>query len=155
MKVLFLDMDGVILSGNELRRTRKNTYVPPEAVALLNQVVERTDCQIVVSSVWRYLKPDVRKLLRKAGFAGKFHKDWKTPRGWFNGTLWVTGTRGEEIADWLSRNPVESYAIVDDDSDMLPEQMPRFVKTQFADGIQPEHVERLVAILNGEERLAA
>ena len=67
MKVLFLDMDGVILSGRELRRTKNNSYVPPSAVALLNQVVERTGCQVVMSSAWRYLKPDARGLLREAG----------------------------------------------------------------------------------------
>lgn len=148
-KILFLDMDGVILSGRELRRTKNNSYVPPGAVALLNQVVERTGCQVVMSSTWRYLKPDVRGLLRDAGFTGEFHEDWKTPDNGAVGVIWAADRRGGEIADWLSRNPVDAYAIIDDDSDMLPEQRPFFVKTKYETGIWPEHVERLVAILGG------
>ncbi|SEO94103.1 hypothetical protein SAMN04487843_105113 [Methylobacterium sp. ap11] len=46
---------------------------------------------------------------------------------------------------------VPTYAIVDDDSDMLPEQMPRYVKTGYELGLEGTHVERLAALLTGRE----
>ena len=39
-------------------------------------------------------------------------------------------------------------AIVDDDSDMLPEQRPMFVQTDYVEGLLPEHVDRLALILD-------
>jgi hypothetical protein len=58
--------------------------------------------------------------------------------------------RGSEIAEWLSRHPeVDRYAIVDDDSDMLPEQVPFFVQTSFETGMTDEHAAKLIEVLNG------
>lgn len=48
----------------------------------------------------------------------------------------LNGRRGHEIAHWLAAHPeVTTWAIVDDDSDMLPEQRHRFVQTDFSDGL--------------------
>ncbi len=56
--------------------------------------------------------------------------------------------RGREIAAWLAAHPaVTTYAIVDDDSDMLPEQMPRFVQTGYELGLEQAHADRLAALL--------
>src|SRR3546814_8945784 len=83
-----------------------------------------------------------------AGFKGIFHEDWRTR---FHGELpdrWRNRRRGGEIAEWLSRHPeVSVYAIVDDDSDMLPEQRHAFVQTRFEDGIAPDHVAKIVRVL--------
>lgn len=63
--------------------------------------------------------------------------------------------RGKEIKAWLDKwdegtlrnapkhtsilnETVTAYAILDDDSDMLPEQMPNFFKTSWATGITEE-----------------
>lgn len=147
MGVLFLDIDGVVLSGKELRRTRNNRYLPPAQIALLNDVCERTGCHVVVSSTWR-MDERCRELLVSAGFTGRFHDDWRTKRWHSVGSLYVGDRRGGEIAEWLSRHPeVELYAIVDDDSDMTAEQMPRFVQTPFEDGMQREHADRLIGLL--------
>ena len=43
--------------------------------------------------------------------------------------------RGEEIAEWLRNNQVDNYVIFDDDRDMLPGQLPFFVRTNFEDGL--------------------
>ena len=59
----------------------------------------------------------------------------------------LLGCRGDEIAAWLTAHPkVKEWAIVDDDSDMLPEQLPRFVKTDGNEGLSFANFERLCAI---------
>lgn len=146
MKVLFLDIDGVVLSGQELWRTRNNRYLPPEKIALVKEVCDRTGAVIVVSSTWR-MSDDTEAQLRDAGLP--LHDDWRTP---FNremrGSLYIADRRGGEIEQWLEQHPEGgAYAIVDDDDDMLGRQIDSFVQTPFETGIDREHVERLVAIL--------
>lgn len=140
MRVLFLDIDGVLLAGRHWRSgERRPGTVPRDTVEMLNVLCDDTQCRVVVSSTWRR-DFNCRQILREAGFRGDFHAEWRTP---VNGSC-----RGDEIALWLSGNPdVTSYAIIDDDSDMLPEHAPVFVQTAFEDGIQREHVERLASIL--------
>jgi hypothetical protein len=66
--------------------------------------------------------------------------------------------RGEEIEYWLQENWVDRYCIIDDDSDMLPEQMPYFVKTSdnidhedcidIGYGLTKKCAEKVIEILN-------
>lgn len=144
-RVLFLDIDGVLNSRECWGRLRGSRHkIDREKVAILNEVVAKTECRVTVSSTWR-MDVRCRSILRDYGFRGRFSRDWRTD--WQRRYHEPNLVRGDEIADWLSRNPVESYAIIDDDSDMLPEQMPRFVQTTVEMGLQPEHAERLVALL--------
>jgi hypothetical protein len=146
LKVLFLDIDGVVLDGQNLRQARNNRYLPPEKIALVKEVCDRAGACVVVSSTWRYSE-DTKDALMAAGLA--LHPDWRTVRAKVVGSLYLAEGRGSEIKEWLDRHPETSaYAIVDDDSDMLREQLPRFVKTQFEEGITPGHVSALVRMLN-------
>lgn len=152
--VLFLDMDGVVLNGRELWRTKNNRYIPPEKVALIRSVCERTGCVIVVSSTWRY-SDETADLLRFHGLP--LHTDWRTDwRNDYCGSIIMGQRRGIEIMRWLAKHPdTATYAIIDDDADMLPEQLPFFVQTQFETGVEPEHVEKLVDILSAPPRPAS
>lgn len=142
--VLFLDIDGVILSGEELWASRNHRYLPEAKISLLNLVCMATGCNVVISSTWR-LHAETPMLLRAAGLVGKIHKDWRTTSSSIDGDH----RRGRQIEAWLSRHPrVERYAILDDDSDMLESQRPFFVKPRFAVGMQRAHAEHLIAILN-------
>ncbi len=154
-KVLFLDIDGVILSGNALRETGDNRYLPPAAIALVNEVLDRTGAVVVVSSTWR-MHADCRELLARAGLT-RLHDDWATPTGrQMVGPLILGRTRGSEIQDWLDRHPeVERYAIVDDDGDMLDHQRRYFVQTGFMGGIDDGTVDMLVEILGEIETSSA
>ncbi len=53
MKALFLDIDGVL----NCHDARPNGYcgIHPGKVRLLDQIVERTGCRIVLASAWRYM----------------------------------------------------------------------------------------------------
>ena len=61
--------------------------------------------------------------------------------------------RGKEIDEWLKRHAnVDRYAIIDDDSDMLPWQGRHFFQTNYAEGLTPEIAERVRLHLLGEDQ---
>ena len=72
-----------------------------------------------------------------------------TPRIWAK----EFGTqRGEEIKTWMDKesekNEIESYVILDDDSDMLPEQMSNFIHIDGQVGLTDKDVFAAIEILN-------
>ncbi|MBB3997261.1 HAD domain-containing protein [Aureimonas pseudogalii] len=153
--VLFLDVDGVLNNEAVFRDRRFGPFpIDHQCVERVHTVVRETGCEIVLSSSWRGMEKLESKLVGDGVFSvyrdipgrqfGEFafvrHQDGQTKR--------LEGRRGPEIAEWLSRHPeVDRYAILDDESDMLPEQMPHFVKTEFQGGIMDEHVPLLAAAL--------
>ena len=138
MKVIFLDIDGVIQSPRycvAINETGWLSAFEPAAMHMVRNLIRDAKAKIVISSSWRIGQKDSRELkqiFRCCGFkeiATAFHEDWRTPE--INGM-----TRGHEISDWLSKHPqVERYLILDDDSDMLPEQQSSFVQTDYQNGI--------------------
>lgn len=134
MKVLFLDIDGVCNSLAYAQRHGMNLWnvVDPAACRLVQQIIADTGCKVVLSSTWR-LYPDSREVVRKE--VCEFID--VTPNMQSTSQHYGITARGVEIKDWLDRHPeVERYAILDDNSDMLPGQ-PLF-KTTFAEGLTPE-----------------
>lgn len=130
MKVVFLDIDGVLNShrsavafgGMPFDAVAHRTRFDEVAVRLIGGIAETAGAQIVLSSSWRN---DCN--WRTIGPALGLTIVDRTPS--------YLGPRGKEIAAWLAAHPeVTNYAIVDDDGDMLPEQMPFFVHTHMQDG---------------------
>lgn len=155
--VLFLDVDGVLNHRAVFFPGNGPDPLCPLAVKRLCELMDATKAQIVLSSTWRLGGRDSRSMqkLEAAGVLDRLHADWRTvdlPNRIQNGILLPDNRRGREIAEWLSRHPeVTSYAIVDDDSDMLPEQGPFFVQTSFtAGGLQDYHVKRLAGLLGAD-----
>jgi hypothetical protein len=132
MKVLFLDWDGV---GNN-RKTRVKPYgdsyvfADPYCTFLINRIVDRTKCEVVLSSAWRHSKT-WRQDMKAQGLIFKFLDR--------TGNKHSDVNRGDEIRDWLDKHPeVEKYAILDDYNDMLEEQQENFFQTQTSIGITDE-----------------
>lgn len=151
--IIFLDVDGVLNHRGVFKTGSFPNPLCHECVARLRKLVAVTDAQIVMSSTWRLGGREdsgVRKL-KRAGALDRLHKDWRTvdlPNRIQNGVLLPDQRRGREIAEWLGRHPeVEHYVILDDDSDMLPEQMPRFVQTSFDTGLLDTHVLKAALII--------
>lgn len=155
MKVLFLDIDGV-LNSRAYDRTRdytKDTNIDPSRLPLVKKIVDRTGAAIVLSSTWR---EDWEKDPSRCKKGGKYidrifnehglHIYDKTP------DLGLTALRKDEVAAWLSETdePIESFAILDDYPFGWGELSDRFVKTDPRNGLglEQEHVERIVALLN-------
>ena len=137
MKILFLDIDGVLNSS----RTAQAFKVFPHdfkdlekfdkvAIALIKLLCEETESKIVLSSSWRH---DFSSLQAANGL--KLPILFSTPRK-CNVLENPHHLRGMEIKEWLSQHPeVTKYAIVDDSSDMLEEQRDFFVHVSTAYGL--------------------
>lgn len=166
IKVIMLDIDGVLNSEKSLHRRVKmhknkeldyaEVYYPVcPMVSYFNKIIEHTQAKIVISSTWRlfhplegidYSKPTrfqlgLRDIFKKQGVLGDIID--VTPQ------TKLSGYRGNDIKEWLNNNKVDRYVIIDDNSDMLEEQMPFFVKTDFQDGLTEEQANKAIEILNG------
>jgi hypothetical protein len=151
MKVVFLDFDGVLNSGPFLREWRDGPDpIDASAVAHLDRICKATSALVVVSSSWRYMYGvyDFRRLLGHHNFNGAVidvTPDLSTRTA--QAKLHSSPERGEEIQAWLDDNPgVESFVILDDDSDMAHLRH-RLVQTDFDVGLTEAHVEQALAIL--------
>lgn len=122
--------------------------VDPILIRRLNKIFEEVpDLKIVISSSWRklYSIEEIKEIFIKQGFNPDFeiidrtvsHVEGKDHR------------RGHEIEEWLLRHKeVETYVILDDDSDMLRNQSRHFVNTSWVCGLTFADVYRCVKILN-------
>ncbi len=151
MKVIFLDIDGVLVNHKSLARAKKenatgktrlwSSMIDPYAMGLLNRIVEETGALVVVSSVWRYGRgrTELQEILNDAGFEGRVLG--VTPR-------MPEHERGDEIAEWLksSLRKVESFVILDDDSDMA-DLKDKLVQTSMETGMLDEHAEKAIRLL--------
>jgi len=177
MKVIFLDIDGVLnvevyltafwdickrinLSRPEAASLRLDAIHDdygnlfcPLACRRLDWIIQATDAKIVISSTWRMNGLDEMKAMWKhreiAGEVIDITPVHMTRRGIDNLSFTERCERGNEIKEWLSLHPeVESYVIFDDDNDMLPEQKDNFIQTDEAYGITLKDAEKAIEILN-------
>jgi len=141
MKIIFLDFDGVVNRFDEPESFRK---LSPSCVENLNRLVELSDANIIITSSWKGHMPlvsDLTKVLVNAGFRFPKKVIGKTPRTFF--------PRGREIEEWLKdcEYKIESFVILDDDSDMEP-FLDKLVETDFNVGLTMCDVEKAIDILN-------
>ena len=144
MKVIFLDIDGVL--NDKYCRAR------------VREIVRQTDARLVLISSWKkYWKreettdPDMLYLMRKLKRFGLSIYDKTEESFWAN--------RGEGIHVWLSANEdVTAWVVLDDETFPDYEKYgidKHLVKTKFFyekdAGLQEEHAEQAIAILNSCE----
>ena len=146
MKVIFLDVDGV-LNSNSTNAISPNGYVgvSDKYVKLLRRIVNETDAKVVLSSDWRLDHgPDYKYLTNKLWYKGGIRLFSETPNiGW----EW----RGNEIKTWLSEHEdVENYVILDDISfpDFMGDLEDHLIETDPTIGLTDEDVELAVGVLN-------
>lgn len=155
MKIVFLDIDGVLVtleSFTKYKTSGNHARAHPDCVSALNLILKATGARIVISSSWRAPR-------RLGWFRLKFH-EWgihaaksrtigmtpDLPR--YNGLIWLGKERGDEIQAWLDEHKgVESFVILDDDSDMK-HLKPRLVQSTFEKGLTPQLAEKAIALLS-------
>lgn len=137
MKVLFLDIDGVVNNYATMQRFNGFIGINPDLAAKVQQIIKVTGCKVVLSSTWRR---DAKSRSHVRKHVCDFIDVTKSIGiGW----------RGEEVKEWLSRHPgVTNYAILDDDHDFYDDQ-PLF-STSFKTGITDEIATKVTEYLNTE-----
>ena len=148
MKVIFLDIDGVM--NCESTKDRFQGFVGLDDVLMerLKRLVDATDAKIVLSSSWRFCKDlatmqDTWKYMQDRLGEHDIHIIDCTP------ACIETSYRGWEIQTWFKNwqgEPVESFIILDDDNDLKPYGR-RHIQTSWRHGFEEKHLEKAIKML--------
>lgn len=112
MKVIFLDVDGVLNSDSYIEKQLNNpnkgieSEIDVATIKLLKKAIDATNARIVLASSWRRVRKceALEKLFMQYGILLKE----KTP--------YIHGERGLEIKQYLKEHEnIDQYLILDDD----------------------------------------
>lgn len=152
MKVIFLDIDGVLnsmqywesIQDKEENLTEMESELDPQCLRNLKQIVDETKAKIVITSTWKRINK-INRFKKYVPQYGLYVYD-QTPCHPDGG-----GHRGDEIRQYLQehKNEIEKFILLDD------EEFPDFneltnylVKTNFfANGLGKKHVEQAIQML--------
>lgn len=167
MKVIFLDIDGVLNSERLMNRRihegfnydcDDETYhnIDEIEVRRLANFCEENNIKIVLSSSWRlenlentieyiskhlyrHIHPIIKYII---GVTSRLYIKKE------NGS-WDHLDRGYEIQKYIDEHPnISNYVIIDDDSDMLESQMENFLQTDFKTGLTENDYPKIKKILH-------
>ncbi len=131
MRVIFLDIDGVMISGisrderlrKQLASVREGTcdwprdHFDPTAIAFVNLLVEDAKARIVLHSDWRrhYTRQTLHDYMQSQGLRVEtLHDDW-----WIEAPF--AQRKQEAILGWLDVHPgVSAWCVLDDDPVFTP-----------------------------------
>lgn len=114
----------------------------PKRLRWLNDLCLNTDVVVVISSTWRtyFTVQEWNTVFYQLGCREILVEGITAKRG---------RQRGEEIQEYLVHNDgYDNYVIIDDDSDMLPEQMPHYFQTDNYSGLTPNTCYRIQRFIN-------
>lgn len=153
MKVIFLDIDGVLNCQSSKSRCGIYIGIDDDKVKRLRRIVEATGAKIVLSSSWRsdwshyadFNSESGRYIDRKLKKEGLAILD-KTGKDEYD-------RRRKEVERWMQGKNIEAYVILDDlDYNWgYSDCVNHWVETTFArdeGGLQDEHVAKAIEILN-------
>ena len=133
MKIIFLDVDGVLNSDEYFDKIKNldiqgiERDIDVEKIKLLKKAIDATGAEVVLSSSWRYTRNAqyLKELLSKYGI-------------YVDSTPYIQNERGLEIRKWLSEHQdVEDFVILDD---------------EIFESYDEELMKKLVKISNGNGR---
>ena len=152
MKLIFLDVDGVLNTNKTTRRLaccQEIKFVDTRKVLRLREIVERTGAKIVLSSTWRFgAMPQAFYLEREAlrELVAEF-KRLRCPL-WFDITpYFARAKRWQEINGWLINHDVEDFIILDDVGEELKPFADKLVLTDPWQGLTKERAELAISML--------
>ena len=156
MKVIFLDIDGVLVTRNSIKYQylnfpdETNIRFSKKAVKNLNKLVRLTKAKIVISSTWRLFHSleKLQNIFEEQNIESEIISTTSVEKA----TVEEDIPRGQKIADWLEQHPeVEQYLIIDDDvqADCIQFHPYNCVETSYKRGFAPEdRFNEALAILN-------
>lgn len=156
MKVIFLDIDGV-LNGHEWDDEAKSCSIRRECVKHLSRIVSETGAKLVISSAWRYMI--LREQMTDCGF-GYMLRTHGLVCG-EPGPLVIGHTgpdrepcqfddRALQIKAWLAEHSdVERYIALDDEDYEFSKHNVDFLLTDSATGLTEADANLAIAHLTG------
>jgi len=157
MKVVFLDIDGVLITRKSLTNGQSGlrAKADPQAVKQLNRLIKATGAQIVVSSTWRTaMGPDRLQTLLRDEWGVQGSVIGATPVcNAIRAGIVLSHARGAEIQAWLTlangseMTRVQRFVILDDENDM-GELSEHLIQTEFETGLMRAHVDLAIDKLN-------
>ena len=159
-RYLFLDIDGVLNTTSYAMACqwkygriadRDGAFFDPYTVENLKHIIETISIKIVISSSWRMDGINrIKKLWQNRNMPGEIFDI--TPTIDDSHSTIVKGKRGTEIEMWLRENPIkqgipDTYAIIDDEDDVLPSQANHLFITDEENGLTEELAEKIIEIL--------
>ena len=156
MKLIFLDIDGVINCSTTIKRlacSNEFTFVDARKVLRLRDIVERTGAKLVLSSTWRFgADPGAFYLEREAlrELAAEFRRV-RCPL-WFDITPCLPrAKRWQEINAWLMNHDTDDFIILDDVGEELKPFADKLVLTDPREGLTKELAELAIQMLGEKE----
>ena len=153
MRVIFLDIDGVLNSEEWDRYVQSFTYgarlnscylLSQEMILRLQNVVFQTNAEIVLTSSWRTNERAMDALRRQLNLYHLSIRDTTVS--------YAYGNRADEVKLWIkSHSNITSYAIVDDYDDGFTQDevlSTHFVQTAYAYGLTYEKAAEIIEILS-------
>ena len=148
MKIIFLDVDGVLNSDEYFDKIKNldiqgiERDIDVEKIKLLKKAIDATGAEVVLSSSWRYTRNAqyLKELLSKYGI-------------YVDSTPYIQNERGLEIRKWLSEHQdVEDFVILDDEifESYDEELMKKLVKISnkngrsFGEGLLLSDVDKII-----------
>ena len=155
MKVIFLDIDGVLNytqwyvdDRNPGNLDGEEGDLDPLCVNRIINICNNTGAKVVISSDWRISWYGTQLRLGRMGLDENYILDKTPERIWIN----IPGfdhSRGAEINDWLEMHPeCEKYVIIDDRTDFKDNQQPFFIHVNPFVGFTDENMNKAIDLLN-------
>ena len=142
MKVIFVDVDGVLNSDDFIDSVKGKQDIDIKTVLLLKRAIEETGAKIVMDTSFRYTQSffKVQEMLLQNGIM-------------FDKTPFIDNERGKEIKQYLSgRRGIEDYILLDDVvfSDFDDELLSHLIKMDdtntrgIGKGLQKKDIEEII-----------
>ena len=154
MKLIFLDIDGVLNCMGSKSRCEGFIGIDNDKVKRLKQIVNKTNAKIVLTSTW---KRHWHKNADLNDYSGNYlnRKFKKQSLRIMDKTTDDSIHRGTGIIDYINNfhTDVESWIVLDDE--YFPDYkelgiLDHMVKTEFIKGLQERHVDLAIELLNKE-----
>lgn len=160
MKVIFLDIDGVLNNYQTMALTPDGyTGISNGLLKRLSTIVKETNARIVLSSTWKSEWDKNESLCSNDGkyMVKKFRQLGLLIFDKIEDIDNSLSTRGAAIMKYLESHPeVEEWVVIDDDEfdfNKYPEIMDRFVHTDNLKGLVEDDVQKAIGLLLKEKDL--
>ncbi len=140
MKVVFLDVDGVLNTSKTFERVyqlfkntgKKEIEIDPFRLEYLKRIIDKTNSKIVLSSTWRRFFTKENNKIIPINEKGKLLFDMLNN---YNIEIYDILSFDNDInregliMDWLSKNEVDSFIIIDDEPSLFNILLDNLIRT--------------------------